>query len=247
MDNAECIKKERKIYMKNFKKIVALSCAAIMVISSMSMSVFAYSDCDNEAVETLTKLEVLSGYDDGTFKPDALISRAEFAKIISVISGGADLDESDLQECGFSDVDSNHWAYNYILYCETSNYFDGYEDGTYKPNENVSFAEVLKVCLTVAGYNNLNIEKSENWYEKWVDLAYEYNLIDNKDKDPNGKATRAEVAELVSITINLPICRTIGYEVRDGVMVPITEFADGTVDKNGEEIPFSSLLTKYFQ
>lgn len=233
--------------MKKIKKIIVIGCIAIMACMMMNVSVFAYSDCNHEAVEALTNLEVLSGYDDGTFKPEGLITRAELAKIITVISGGEDFNSTPSHENPFSDIDNNHWAFDYILYCAGSRFVDGYEDGTFKPNENVSFAEAVKVCLTVTGYSSLVTVQTENWYEPWIDLAYQYKIIDSKDKDPNSKATRVEVAELISKTINLPLCMTTGYELRDGVFVPTTEFADGTVIENGVKKPFMSLLTEYFK
>lgn len=227
------------------KKIISTMLSLFVITSSISA--FAYSDCNSETVATLTKLEVLSGYDDGTFKPDSLISRAEFAKIISVVRGGADLNSSDLPECSFSDVDSNHWALNYILHCTSSELVDGYEDGTFRPNENISIAEAVKVCLTAVQYNNLITNKSEIWYEPWIDLAYEHNVINTKDIDPNRKATRTEIADMVYKTINLPLCKLVGYHLVDGVLTPKFDFADGTIDNNGDEKSLETLLTTYLQ
>lgn len=233
--------------MKKIKRIVALGCTVIMACMTMNMPVLAYSDCNNDAVATLTKLEVLSGYDDGTFKPDALITRAEFAKIIAVISGREDFQGEPSQKNLFSDVDSEHWALNYILYCAGLEIVNGYEDGTFKPNDNISFAEAVKMCLTVIGYNRLITNMGDNWYEPWIDLAYEYKITDSKDKNPDNKITRVEVAEIVSKTINLPLYITTGYEMVDGVFKPMMEFADGTVIENGVKKTFRSLLTEHLQ
>lgn len=221
------------------KKILSAVLSLFVMVSSVSA--FAYSDCDSEAVQSLTELQVLDGYDDGTFKPDALISRAEFAKVISVINGVADLQSSDFPEIEFSDVDSNHWAYNYIAHCYDMEIIDGYDDGTFKPDENISLAEAVKICLEVTGYGSLVTEQSKNWYEPWIDLAFDKNIISTKDKDPNGKATRAEIADIVYQTINLPLRLLTGYKVIDGVMHPTYTIADGV------GVPFESLLTRHLQ
>lgn len=221
------------------KKIIATILSLLIMV--VSVSAYAYSDCNDEAVKSLTELEVLDGYDDGTFRPDALISRAEFAKVISVINGVAELQSSDFPECSFEDVDSNHWASDYIAHCYGLRAIDGYDDGTFRPNESISFAEAVKVCLAVTGYSGTITEQSENWHEPWIDMAYEKKIIDTKDREPDSKATRAEVADMVYKTINLPLCLTDGYKMVDGVFYPNFVIADGV------EIPFRSLLTMHFQ
>ena len=207
---------------------------------------FAYSDCNDKAVAELTELEVLSGYDDGTFKPDGLVTRAEFSKMISLINGGLEADVS-LKESGFIDVDIKHWALNYIAHCNNLNVIDGYEDGTFKPNENVSYAEAIKICLTAVGYNNLITEQADKWYEPWIELGIEHGICDSKNDDFDRNISRVEAAKFISRTINLPIYQVSGYDF--SVTPPITnfDFADGTTDKDGKEKPFVSLLTLYFQ
>ena len=100
------------------KKLTAILTSLIMTLSVICQtSVFAaFSDVgdDNtykDAITTLTKLKVIDGYEDGTFKPDGQITRAEFTKLIVFILGYKDLayDSSD-----FTDVDASHWAKNYI-------------------------------------------------------------------------------------------------------------------------------------
>lgn len=97
-------------------------------------SVFAaFSDVgdDNtykDAITTLTKLKVIDGYEDGTFKPDGQITRAEFTKLIVFILGYKDLayDSSD-----FTDVDASHWAKNYIQTAYNLGIIAGMGDGTF--------------------------------------------------------------------------------------------------------------------
>lgn len=203
----------------------------------------SYTDCMNKYVNELTNLEVLTGYDDGTFKPDAFITRAEFSKIISAVTGGAAADVTSLPKNIFADVAADHWALKYILHCEAAGFVDGYDDGTFKPNDNITFAEAVKVCLSAIGYDNLVTEKGGVWYEPWIDSAYEYKLIDDKDKNPNAKATRLEVAELVAKVIDLPLCIVTGFDLQN----PIYDFADGTLDENGNENPLRTLRTEYFK
>lgn len=203
----------------------------------------SYTDCTNKYVNELTTLKVLSGYDDGTFKPDAFITRAEFSKIISTVTGGIGTDTETLPKNIFSDVAENHWALKYILHCKAATFVDGYDDGTFRPDDNITFAEAVKVCLSAVGYDNLITEDGDNWYEPWLDLAYEHKIIDNQKVDPNKTATRLEVAELAAKTINLPLCIVTGFDMQN----PKYDFADGTLDENGTEKPLRTLKTTYLK
>ncbi len=227
------------------KKIISTILSLLVMTSSVS--VFAYTDCNDESVKLLTELNVLSGYGDDTFKPANLLSRAEFAKMISSVTGFSETENSEEIENVFSDVDNNHWALKYINYCNALMLVNGYEDATFRPDNNISFAEVIKICLSAVGYNQLITEEGDNWYDSWLDLAYEYKLIDTRDIEVNKKISRVEMAQLLYRTINLPLCRLTGYRVVDGFRVPVFDFADGTVDKNGNEKPFETLLTMYLQ
>lgn len=222
------------------KKKIILGVLSILAITS-SVSAFAYSDCKNETVDELTELKILDGYDDGTFNPDGLISRAEISKIIATITGYT---EGVVEIESFPDVDESHWAFEYVKYCKTSDGIDGYDDGTFRPNENVTYAEAVKICLSAVGYNHLIVLPDDVvWYEPWLDMAVEYKVIDNKDKDPNAKATRLEVAEMVVRTIDLTQCVTTGY---DG-SVPQFGLAEAFVGRDGKEYPRTTLRSRYFQ
>ncbi len=196
----------------------------------------------HRAYDGITELAdngVLSGYEDGTFRPGAYVTRAEMSRIISSVTGGLTAETPDSAECDFSDVNTGYWAMNDIIRCKALDLIDGYGDGTFKPNENVSVAEAAKICLSAAGYSSLITENSDTWYTPWIDMAVKYKILDSSDIDPNSKMTRADVAELVSKTINLPLCVFAGYDTSAGAKY---QFADGT---DGGEL--RTLLTIYLK
>ena len=225
------------------KKIISVILSLLTIVSSASA--FAYSDCDDEAVMSLTELNVLAGYEDGTFRPDASLTRAEFSKMIALVTGGEAAQGAF--EPVFSDAGADHWAFDYIMYCNALGYLEGYEDGTFRPNENVSLAEAAKICLTAVGYNELITEENtDEWYAPWIELAYEYSLTDSETEDPNKNLTRAEAANMISTTINLPLCVVTGYDFSTGTSVKKIDFLDGSIDENGNELTFTSLYTTHF-
>ena len=96
----------------------------------------------NTAVSTMTKAGIVDGYPDGTFRPDAPITRAEMAKIISLF---AKLDKS---ESRFSDI-AGHWAEAYIRLAAGNGWIAGYPDGTFLPQRNISRAEAMTLVNRV--------------------------------------------------------------------------------------------------
>lgn len=96
-------------------------------------------DWFNNAVSTLANAGVLMGYSDGTFRPNAPITRAELVKIATAFYG-----TSAGKDTHFSDT-SDHWANDFIAAARELGIIDGYGDGSFRPNDNVSRAEAMKI------------------------------------------------------------------------------------------------------
>ncbi|MGB4198666.1 MAG: S-layer homology domain-containing protein, partial [Tepidanaerobacteraceae bacterium] len=95
---------------------------------------------------------LISGYTDGTFRPDNSITRAEFMALVNRAFG---FDEK--AAIGFSDVSANDWFYDEIAKAVKAGYISGYQDGTVKPNQEISRQEAA-VALCKA----LNLELQNN-------------------------------------------------------------------------------------
>lgn len=104
---------------------------------SNSYSDVKAGDWFNNAVSTLSNAGIIAGYEDGSFKPNGYITRAEFATIAArffdVTYSGKDL---------FPDI-SGHWAKDYINQAANKGFVNGYEDGTFKPDRNITRAEAV--------------------------------------------------------------------------------------------------------
>ena len=91
------------------------------------------------AVETLASIGFLNGYEDGTFRPDQPITRAEFTAIamrfVNMLPG----------TLVYSDVDIEFWAKEAIVAASVYGYITGYEDGTFRPNDLITRAEVVTI------------------------------------------------------------------------------------------------------
>ena len=144
--------------MKNLKKILALVLVMAVVFSFTAMTASAaFTDeadiARNEAVDVMAAIGVINGYTDGTFKPKGEVTRAEMAKMITVLLNKGD-DVGDLYKGAVTFADStSHWAAGYIAYCAQEKIINGRNASTFDPNANVTGTEAAKMLLCALGYD----------------------------------------------------------------------------------------------
>jgi len=131
--------------------VVSLIACSAMVFSPTMAYAEGFSDVEDswatDVIEKWTQNNWIKGYEDGSFKPNDSISRAEFVSLINRIMEFNQAGSSD-----FSDVDNNYWAYDQIVTAKENGYVKGYEDGTFKPNNYISRAEAAKLISNIIGY-----------------------------------------------------------------------------------------------
>ncbi len=156
-------------------------------------------------ISFLTKIGVFKGYDDGTFKPENPINRAEVLKIILKSAGVA---ETNTFSNAFPDVKAGDWFFPYVLKAKEIGIVNGNQDGTFAPNRQVNLSEFLKMMLNAnsANLNNLDLSnvagnvKATDWFAPYVAYALSVGII---SKDPSGNVdiskalTRGEVANMI--------------------------------------------------
>lgn len=154
-----------------------------------------------KATKYLNKKGIINGYDDGSFRPDQLVNRAEALKFI-LLSIHTSITSGDLP---FSDVKSSEWYANYIYTAYKRNIIAGYSDGTLKPENGVNKAEFFKILFNglsvdvdpvvkAAPYNDV---AESAWFAPYVSYAKELKILDPKLKQfrPGAGMTRGEVAD----------------------------------------------------
>ena len=97
-------------------------------------------------IYTAYENSIVDGYDDGTFKPDAPINRAEALKIIFLASKLEPFDDIDYSD-RFSDVRPGDWYEEYVSSALSYEFVEGYDDGTFRPGQSITRAEASKIVL----------------------------------------------------------------------------------------------------
>ena len=191
------------------KKLLAMVLALVMTLSLAVSANAAFKDDKSisddyaEAVAVLNGMGVFKGYEDGSFKPEGNITRAEVATIIYRIytADVAKNDKSGLYATynKFSDMAGAGWAQGYIGYCANASLVKGYPDGTFKPSGKVTGYEVLAMILRAVGYDKNNEFSGADWALHVAQTAQQLGVLDRvaKTTDLNAPASRELVAELL--------------------------------------------------
>ena len=115
------------------------------------------------AVSTLSKMGIIKGYEDGSFKPNDPISRAEFAAIAARFDPNG-----DKTPASFSDVTS-HWAKDEISIAANHGWIKGYEDGSFKPDQKITRAETMTLVNRVLNRLPETKDDLHKDMKTWVD------------------------------------------------------------------------------
>ena len=160
---------------------------------------------DTEVVDTLVSLGVVNGYDDGSFKPNGTVTRAEMAKMIYVLrTGNSDASAYNDDKTSFTDIGS-HWARGYIKYCQSLGIIAGKSNTKFVPNEKVSAQEAAKMLLVTLGYNAQKAGLvGTGWASKTNALADENGLLEDVNTSFTAACPRQYAAQLIYNTIFAP-------------------------------------------
>ncbi|MFC5467393.1 S-layer homology domain-containing protein [Cohnella suwonensis] len=117
-----------------------------------TVAALAFKDVDakrwsSEAIAKATKMGLLLGYEDGSFRPKMTITRAEMAAIVARIIEVKDGEKGQ----GFADVKAGHWAENAIKSVQAAELMRGYEDGAFRPNAELTRAEAVTLINRLLG------------------------------------------------------------------------------------------------
>ena len=201
-----------KINVSWRKKVLSLVLCVAVMLSVMVMGAgAAFSDQDKientEAVNMCSALNIIGGYEDGSFHPERNIKRSEITKMICVaLNGGREPNVSTNTVPTFSDVrgTSAAWAEGYIESCVAQGIVSGVGGGRFAPNGNVTGAQLAKMLLVALGYNSDNEGFTGNAWETNVNVrASQKGLYAGLESmDTSAAVTRDQAAQMVWNALN---------------------------------------------
>lgn len=202
----------------------------------ISLSKEAISETENATADE-SKFTYMKGYEDGTFRPSAQMTRAEACAVIARLLA----DEETIataRNTSFTDIKNTEWYYGYITYLEELGYLPNYS-GEFKPNQNITRGEFIKLCFEAGGldfsmkrpkYADLN--KDHKYYKEIVfasgnGVVTGYNNGDGTMSfKPDGEITRAEIATIVNRILKIEPASESAQEFSD---LDSSHWAFGTI------------------
>ncbi len=225
---------------KNLKKVISAFAALTLSVTTFTAFASDFPDVPADAsykhaVDELVALDVVDGDENGNFAPDNLVTRAEFAKMTVCALGPARRTMAEAaagQTSKFPDVRDDgtgkaHWASGYITACTSDNIIIGYEDGTFKPDDNISYVEVMKVLVVATGYDAYAVQKG-GWENGYLSQGNELGIGDGVSvTSSDQQLTRAQCAQMVANALKAPVCISTG-ESNILTGQPVTAIKNGT-------------------
>jgi len=146
-----------------------------------------------EAVAVLQDRGVIGGYPDGTFKPRKTVNRAEFLKLAFAAK---ESDGAAVTEACFTDVPAAAWFAPYICAAKRRGIANGYADGSFKPEQEVNWAEAIALLTRTYGWD-AEERTGERWYEPFVETLDRRDVLAEHSYVPWHALSRERAADLV--------------------------------------------------
>lgn len=195
------------------------------------------SETNDTPIDKLNELGLFKGTDNG-YELDKTLTRAEMCALISRILVNAE--DSDEVSIDYTDVSKNFWAYKDIAKLTANGIINGFEDNSFRPDEEVT-AEQLAAMLTRATGHSSLAENTDVWYESIMKLAEDYGITKNVEFLENSPISRGQAVTMYYNALNLPIIQVESVKYFNGIETPNIVIMDGS----SEDTPLVTLLSEY--
>lgn len=227
--------------VKKLKTIFILSLALVSLTFPVAQaSDFSDVPADNQyynAISEISELGIATGYDDGTFKPENNITKAELAVMIARLTPYDFFDSTQYPQL-FKDVPAEHWAYPYIskaAYCgvfstfENTPYSDenlgttavtvpNIENDMFFPESNTTYAEAVKAITTLLGYNGI-AEKNGGFPDGYLFTARVFGFTDGvAEHNADEYISRADFALIICNALDIHRCVEGSPEIENSII-----------------------------
>ncbi len=188
--------------MNIFKRTISHILVLTLIFGAVSISVSAsrYKDVTDDAyytnaVEAISTYGIVSGF-AGYYQPNAHVTRAEFAKMVTLAAGLEDEVYSNAAKRRFDDVPLSHWGNGYINTSAENNLIVGYPNGQFMPEKKITFAEAVTVLLRAMNYSSADL--GDNWPYAYMVKAKGLGLTEGIALGDNSFIPRGDLAIVIN-------------------------------------------------
>ena len=253
--------------MRNLKRALSVALASAMLLGMMMVGTSAkgiddFTDKDKivnqDAVAVTAEIGVFDGYENGSFGPENVVTRAEMAVIICTMLYGAGVNVNQFAETSvFTDVPD--WAEGYVNLCASLGIVAGVGDGKFDPSATVTTAQAVLMLCRALGYFQNAADFGDNWMLAATAKGTALGLYGDLKLTANEGLTRDNVAELVfnALTKAVPVQYNellgVYYNENKGIVYSLTFYYTDTlgyknfdlVYKTGEETTYGRPATTW--
>ena len=229
--------------MRNLKRALSLALASVMllgmmVVGSSAKGIDDFTDkaeiVNQDAVAVTSAIGMFEGYEDGSFGPENVVTRAEMAVIICTMLYGAGVNVNQFAETNvFTDVPA--WAEGYVNLCSSLGIVAGVGEGKFDPNATVTTAQAVLMLCRALGYFQNAADFGDNWMLAATAKGTALGLYGDLKLTANAGLTRDNVAELVfnALTKAVPVQYNellgVYYNENKGIIYSLTYYYTDTL------------------
>ena len=229
--------------MRNLKRALSLALASVMllgmmVVGSSAKGIDDFTDkaeiVNQDAVAVTSAIGMFEGYEDGSFGPENVVTRAEMAVIICTMLYGAGVNVNQFAETSvFTDVPA--WAQGYVNLCSSLGIVAGVGDGKFDPNATVTTAQAVLMLCRALGYFQSAADFGNDWMLAATAKGTALGLYGDLKLTANAGLTRDNVAELVfnALTKAVPVQYNellgVYYNENKGIIYSLTFYYTDTL------------------
>lgn len=197
--------------MKKYIRVYIAFAACVIMLFNTSVSALSFKDVSSateykDAITTLTTLGVISGYEDGTFRPDNKITRAEFTVLV-VRALAMENEQTTEQTIPFEDL-LGHYARLNVKTAYDMGIIAGFDDGTFRPDDNVTYEQAMKMMVCTLGYGN-DAATYGGYPMGYLTIGVQLGLADGIAVPNSEPASRAVIAKLLSNALDVKMLRPV--------------------------------------
>lgn len=202
----------------------------ILCFTCFSVSAYATEENAIKKIETLEKYGIIQGDHNGDLRLNDYITRSEVATIACRLLCLNIIEEKS----SFMDVEEDFWGKDYINTAHKNDIIHGYEDMMFKPNQNITYSETIKIIISCLGYAPF-AENSGSYPSGYITVAKDFSLITEDAYDPQAFIKREKVFDIIYSSLDIPIAIEEDYGEKKILIM------DGTYD----DTPLTTLRMRH--